>query len=104
MRIQQMAKALGLSGPWDRASAGASWIVFSTAFGASSMVLVVDNVPLGPDFGLAIDMALAGAACIGLWLAPGSGADPPQNNGDAARVGDVSLVWDFCFLALPSAR
>ena len=68
MRLQQMAKALGLSGPWDWASAGASWIVSSTAFGASFMVLVIDNVPLGPDFGLAIDIALAGAACIGLWL------------------------------------
>ena len=44
------------------------WIVFSTAFSICFLTFVVDSIPLGPDFGLAIAVTVTDAVCTGLWL------------------------------------
>ena len=68
VRRHRSGLELGLSGPSQWMLAVFVWIIFSIAFGLCFLLFVVDSIPLGPDFGLAIAVTLADAVCTGLWL------------------------------------
>ena len=61
VRRPRSALGLGLSGPSQWMLAAFVWIIFSIAFGLCFLLFVVDSIPLGPDFGLAIAITLTDA-------------------------------------------
>ena len=65
MPISRVAISLCLRSPWDFVRILSAWLVLSTLFG-SGLLLVIDKVPLGPEFEWALTIYLADAIITGL--------------------------------------
>ena len=68
MNLSPIRAALNLTGRSAWLSAFAMWATFSAVCGLLILPIVIDGVPLGPDFRLAIFASIVGAVSAGLFL------------------------------------